>query len=228
MFGRQPRLLIDVTLGLAPHTITEPNTTKFAQKLRNRNKWAHEKAEAFQAKEGERHKRNFDKKGKAVALEVGDTVLVRITTFKGRHKMQNRWENREYVVEKRPYPNLPVYVVHPRDGEGHSQTLHRNYLFPISSNMEQDETDGPEGRVENDTTPTPVPSMSSSTQSSPDQRVPVRCGIQTTRGQLPWRYRNFGLLTDSRPTSIQDAKVDLRVCLHILIWLYNTFKWGAV
>ena len=89
-------------------------------------------------------------------------------------------------------------------------------------------TDGPEDRVENDTTPTPVPSVGSSTQSSPDQPAPVKHGIQTTRGQLPWRYRNFGLLTDTRPTGIWDAKVDLHVCLCILIWLYNTFKWGAV
>ena len=142
--------------------------------------------------------------------------------------MQNRWENREYVVEKWPYPNLPVYVVCPMDGEGCSRTLHRNYLLPISSNMEQDETDGPEERVENNTTPTPAPSVSSSTQSSPDQPTPVRCSIWTTRGQLPWRYQNFGLLMDARPTGIQDAKVDLRVCLHILIWLCNLFKWGAV
>ena len=34
MFGRQPCLPVDVALGLAPHTITEPNTTKFVQKLR--------------------------------------------------------------------------------------------------------------------------------------------------------------------------------------------------
>ena len=56
MFGRQPCLLVDVALGLAPCTITEPNTTKFVQKLREQNKWAHEKAEAFQAKEAKRHK----------------------------------------------------------------------------------------------------------------------------------------------------------------------------
>ena len=155
-------------------------------------------------------------------------VLVHVTTFKGRHKMQNRWENSEYVVEKQLYPDLPVYVVCPWDGEGFSWTLHRNYLLPIGSNMGQDETDEPEGRVENDTTLTPVPSVGSSTQSSPDQPAPVRHGIQTTRGQLPWRYWNFGLLTDARPISIQDAKVDLCVCLRILIWLYNTFKWGAV
>ena len=55
-----------------------------------------------------------------MALEVGDMVLVHVTAFRGQHKMQDRWENREYVVEKWPYPDLPVYVVCPRDGEGHS------------------------------------------------------------------------------------------------------------
>ena len=155
-------------------------------------------------------------------------VLVHVTSFKCRHKMQDRWENREYVVEKQPYPNLPVYVVHPRDEEGCSQTLHRNYLLPISSNMEQDETDGSEDRVKNNTSPTLVPSVSSSTQSSPDQHAPIRCSVQTTRGQLPCRYRNFGLSTGTRLTSMWDAQVNLCVCLCILIWLYNTFKWGAV
>ena len=56
MFSRQPCLPVDVAIGLAPCTITEPNTTKFVQKLREQNKWAHEKVEAFQAKEAERHK----------------------------------------------------------------------------------------------------------------------------------------------------------------------------
>ena len=76
------------------------------------------KAEAFQAKEAQCHKHNYDKRGRAVALEVGDMVLVHVTTFKGHHNMQDQWENREYVVEKWPYPNVPVYVVCPRDGEG--------------------------------------------------------------------------------------------------------------
>ena len=54
--------------------------------------------------------------------------------------------------------------------------------------MEQDETDGSEDRVKNNTSSTPVPYVSGSTQSSPEHPAPVRCGIQTTRGQLPWRY----------------------------------------
>ena len=46
-----------------------------------------------------------------------EMVLIHVTIFKGQHKIQNRWENREYVVEWQPYLNLPVYVVHPIGGE---------------------------------------------------------------------------------------------------------------
>ena len=65
-------------------------------------KWVQKKAKAFQAKEAQCHKRNYDKRSKALALEVGDTVLVSVTTFKSNHKIQDQWENREYVVEKWP------------------------------------------------------------------------------------------------------------------------------
>ena len=141
MFGRQPHLPGDIAIGLAPCTITEPNASKFVQKIREHARWAQKKAEAFQAKEAQRHKCNYDKRSRAAALEVGDTVLVHVTAFKGCHKIQSRWENREYVVEKWPYPDVPVYVICPRDGEGHSQTLHRNFLLPINSKIEQGKTD---------------------------------------------------------------------------------------
>ena len=61
MFGRQPHLPIDVTLGLAPQTIMEPNTTKIMQKIREHTWWAYKKAEALQAKEAKHHKHNYDK-----------------------------------------------------------------------------------------------------------------------------------------------------------------------
>ena len=161
IYGRQPHLPVDITPGLAPHTITEPNTPKFVQKRREHTKWAQRKAEAFQAKEAQRHKWNYDKRGRAVSLEVRDMVLVHVTAFKGCHKIQDRWQNREYVVEKQPYPDVPVYVVHPRDGEGHSWTLHRNYLLPSNSNMEQGKMDKPMAGVGNTTSPTPAPPVDS-------------------------------------------------------------------
>ena len=88
-------------------------------------------------------------------------VLVHVTAFSGHHKIQDRWENREYVVEKQPYPNEPVHMVCPRDGEGHSQTLPMNYLFPINSNIEQGEMDKPMAGVGNTTSPTAAPSVDS-------------------------------------------------------------------
>ena len=100
MFRRQPHLPIDVTLAWAPQAIMEPNTTKFVQKIRKHTWWTHKKAEQFQAKEAQCHKCNYDKQGRAAALEVGDMVLVCVTAFKGCQKMQDWWENREYVVEK--------------------------------------------------------------------------------------------------------------------------------
>ena len=86
----------------------------------------HKKAETFQAKEAQCHKLNYDKRSKAAALVVEDTVLVHVTAFKGHHEIQNQWENREYVVERQPNPNVPVCVVCPKHGERCSQTLHRN------------------------------------------------------------------------------------------------------
>ena len=51
MYRRQAHLPVDVALGLAPHSVMVPTTSKFVQKLREYVQWAHKKAESFQAKE---------------------------------------------------------------------------------------------------------------------------------------------------------------------------------
>ena len=71
MFGRQPHLPVDVTLGLAPHTIMEPNISKFVQKIREHARWAQKKAEAFKAKEAQRHKHNYDKEVEQQPWKLG-------------------------------------------------------------------------------------------------------------------------------------------------------------
>ena len=123
--------------------------------------WAHKKAESFQAKEAQHHKLNYDMCSRTAALEVRDMVLVHVTAFKGCHKIQDQWENKVYVVERWPFPNVPAYVVCPKDGKGHSWTLHRNYLLPISSNLEQAGDDTPVAGVEQTRTSAPAPSVDS-------------------------------------------------------------------
>ena len=204
------------------HHVPSRNQTlqNLFQKIRECAKLAQTKAEAFQSKEAQWHKRNYDKRGKAVALEVRDMVLVHVTTLKGHHKIQDRWENREYVVEKWPYPNVPIYVECPRNGEGHIWTLHRKYLLPINPNIEQDKKDKPVARVGNTTSLTPVPPVDSvpadaglsgtvtpSTAGSTSQGsltwpAPLRCGTRTTQNQLPWRYWNFSSQADTSSCGI--------------------------
>ena len=89
IYGRQPCLPVDATLALASHTSKAPNTSKFVQKVKEHAKWAQKKAETFQAKEAQHHKWNYNKRSKAAALEVGDTVLVHITAFKDCYKIQD-------------------------------------------------------------------------------------------------------------------------------------------
>ena len=91
MYGRQPHLPVDVTLGLAPHCHGTYHF-KVLQKLWECVKLAHKKAYSFQAKEAQCHKLNYDKRSKGAALEVGDMVLVCVTALKGCHKIQNQWK----------------------------------------------------------------------------------------------------------------------------------------
>ena len=130
MFGRNPRLPVDVTFGLPlPHKGTEL-TTEYVKNLKKQMEWAKEQAHVHTQKQGERNKKNKDQKCRGKSLEPGDKVLVRVTAHTGKHKIQDKWESTIYTVEKQPYRGIPVYQVKP-DGDGRIRTLHRNLLLPI-------------------------------------------------------------------------------------------------
>ena len=42
-------------------------------------------------------------------LKVGDKVLLKHTPFKGKHKIQDRWENTLYEVMDQPLGKTPVF-----------------------------------------------------------------------------------------------------------------------
>ena len=71
-------------------------------------------------------------------------------------------------------------MVCPRDGEGHSQTLHRNYLLPINSKLGQGEKDAPMAGVENNIS-TPVPPV----DSEPADARPSGTVTPSTAGNTP-------------------------------------------
>ncbi len=129
MFGRQPRLPIDLVLGTYPGKATSRSYSDYVKTLRDSLQESYTLASEHSKKMGEKNKTRFDKKIRAAELFVGDRVLVRNVNIRGKHKLANRWEQAIHTVVKR-IRDSPVYVVKPETGEGPHRTLHRDLLLP--------------------------------------------------------------------------------------------------
>ena len=129
MFGRHPRLPIDVEFGL-PKTNSGDNSSKsrYVQKLRRRLNYAFQKANEFANQQAQKYKSSYDKSIKGPQLQKKDIVLVKIVAHKGRHKLQDKWEPEEYVVVEQPIAGTPVTG-------GNIRTLHRNLLLPLGEDL---------------------------------------------------------------------------------------------
>ena len=65
----------------------------------------------------------YDHKVRCNQLGVGDLVLLRRITCKGKHKFWDHWEKTIYQVEGLPYVGFPVFMVTLIAGEGKVQIL---------------------------------------------------------------------------------------------------------
>ena len=138
MFGRHPRLPIDVEFGLnKPNCSDNSSKSRYIQKLRRRLNYAFQKASKYSDQQASRYKHSYDKSVKGPQLHENDLVLVKIVAHKGRHKLQDRWEPEEYVVIEQPIAGTPVYKVKPVNGDN-VRTLHRNLLLPLGVKLEPD------------------------------------------------------------------------------------------
>ena len=135
MFGRHPRLPIDVEFGL-PKSNSGDNSSKsrYIQKLRRRLNYAFQKATKVANQQANKYRSSYDKSIKGPQLQEKDLVLVKIVAHKGRHKLQDKWEPEEYVVVEQPIAGTPVQPV----TGGNIKTLHRNLLLPLGVKLEPD------------------------------------------------------------------------------------------
>lgn len=134
MFGRQPRLPVDISFGLDNTKQTNGEKqpmSSYVSDLKNRLEKAHELALKATKTAQEKQKTCYDKRVRGNNIEVGDRVLVKILAFDGKHKLSNRWEEDPYIILSKPNPDIPVFVVKKENGEGRQRTLHRNLLLPV-------------------------------------------------------------------------------------------------
>ena len=138
MFGRHPRLPIDVEFGLPKHNCGDNSSkSRYVQKLRRRLNYAFKKASKYSDQQAQKYKSSYDKSIKGPQLQEKDIVLVKVVAHKGRHKLQDKWGPEEYVVIEQPIAGTPVYKVQPVNG-GNIRTLHRNLLLPLGVKLEPD------------------------------------------------------------------------------------------
>ena len=139
LFGREPRLPIDVEFGLKRgKQQSPPSRSTYVTQLRKRLRFAHKKAKQVADRQQARHKELYDRRCRGAALDIGDLVLVKKTAWKGKHKIQDRWESDEYQVIEQPTPGIPVYKVKCIAG-GRTRVLHHNLLLPLQGRLRQSE-----------------------------------------------------------------------------------------
>ena len=138
MFGRHPRLPIDVEFGLhKPNCSDNCSKSRYIQKLRRRLNYAHKKASKYSSEQAQKYKTSYERSVKGPQLQVNDLVLVKIVAHKARHKIQDKWKSEEYIILDQPIPGTPVYRVRPVTGTK-VRTLHRNILLPLGIKYQPD------------------------------------------------------------------------------------------
>uniref|UniRef100_A0A3B3HGE9 Gypsy retrotransposon integrase-like protein 1 n=1 Tax=Oryzias latipes TaxID=8090 RepID=A0A3B3HGE9_ORYLA len=98
MFGRQPRLPIDLAFGLPLKEDRSPSYREYVQKLTSHLEENRRAAIINAAKAMKKNKERFDRHVIAADLDVGERVLVRNVRQRGKHKLADKWEQSVYIV----------------------------------------------------------------------------------------------------------------------------------
>ena len=134
MFGRNPKLPLDIDLGI-PTMEQEPiSQQNYAQKLCSKLQLAYQKAQENNKKESEHHKRYYHQKMRCMRLEPDDLVMVRVRALTGDHKFADRWEDIPHQVIDQ-LGDQPVFKVQSITAVSDIdiRVLHRNMLFPLKT-----------------------------------------------------------------------------------------------
>ena len=127
VFGRHPRLPIDLIFGLNEETVK--GKSDYVSNWKQNLEEAYRIAAKNAAKAGQRAKDRYDKQPQSGALDPGDRVLVRnLLERGGPGKLRSHWEPDVHVVLKR-LSDSPVYEVQVEGKAGRIRRLHRNLLL---------------------------------------------------------------------------------------------------
>ena len=137
--GRKPRLAVDLNLGTNLPEHGPSSSFKYIQDLERRLHWSYKLAQRHMEKQAAKAKKYYDRRVRCSKLEPGDLVLVKKFSFKGKHKIQDRWENHVYEVLESSHSSPLVFRIKREDGEGGIRILQRNLLLPFKTRILDEE-----------------------------------------------------------------------------------------
>jgi hypothetical protein len=216
MFGRQPRLPIDLAFGIERNQ-QHKSVLQYTQGLRERLRHSYQQATAASTDAQERQKSGYDLKTRGAIIEVGDKVLVKTLVFDGKHKLADRWEEDVYIVQEQPNTSIPVFVVGRENGEGRKRTLHRNHLLPIGTLQrpteprEERPPSVPRPRKMAPQRPTPAPRQRkmAPARTMPDQETDTEEEEQSTLVKEPVQQHIEPLAEVSSQTTTDDESAEI-------------------
>jgi len=124
MFGRTPRLPVDMFLGISANYGS--SVTNVQERLAS----AYQAATDAAKQAAKQQAKGYNKKVRGPSIQVGEFVLVKNVGLKGKHKLADKWKSDKYIVIAQPNPDIPVYKVK-RENANDVKTLHRNMLLPL-------------------------------------------------------------------------------------------------
>ena len=130
LFGRAPRLPVDIIFGLRCREHGGTNQ-EFIQQWRTGMQQAYDIAVQNSQKSSSKGKKLYDKKVRSTVLLPKDRVLVRnLSERGGTGKLRSYWEPKVHVVVRRVSEDNSIYEIRPEDGSGSKRIIHRNLLLP--------------------------------------------------------------------------------------------------
>lgn len=130
MFGRIPRLPVDVVFQQVLHNTSVVDHSEFVARLRHDLAEAARIAQKHSRSEQARQAETYNHRAKGLPLAVGDQVLLANRGEKGKRKVADRWDSKVYEVLS-VKPEINVYSI--RDSETKKvKVVHRNLLLPVS------------------------------------------------------------------------------------------------
>ena len=148
MMGRKPRLAVDLNLGTNLPEHGPSSSSKYIQDLERRLHWSHKLAQKHMEKQASKAKKYYDRRVRCSKLEPGDLVLVKRFGFRGKHKIQDRWETHVCEVLESCHSSPLVFRVRREDGTGGVKVLHRNHLLPFRTKILDEEPLAPQTQIQ--------------------------------------------------------------------------------